>query len=83
MIDAGAMGVPSLAVIGGPSETVNAAPGVVPSLSMSENAGATWSTMSDAAYEAAALFPFDLWIAPSGRVFIATNGNGVLVGDPS
>jgi hypothetical protein len=68
---------------GNPWLAINAAPGVVPSLSVSDNAGATWSTMSDAAYEAAALFPFDLWIAPDGRVFIATNGNGVLVGDPS
>jgi hypothetical protein len=38
--------------------------------------------MSDAAYQAAALYPYDLWIAPDGHVFVATNGNGVLVGDP-
>jgi len=62
---------------------LNVGPSTAPALLVSGDAGATWSLMSDAAYAAAALFPYDLWIAPDGRVFVATNGNGVLVGSPA
>jgi photosystem II stability/assembly factor-like uncharacterized protein len=62
---------------------LNASANETPGLYRSDDAGSTWSPMSDAAYAAAALFPYDLWIAPDGRVFVATNGNGVLVGTPS
>jgi hypothetical protein len=62
---------------------LNASPTVTPGLFRSDDAGGSWSPMSDAAYGAAALYPYDLWIAPDGHVFVATNGNGVLVGTPS
>jgi len=61
----------------------SAGPGVAAGLYRSLDTGATWSLMSDDAYAAAAAFPFDLWVAPDGRVFVATNGNGVLVGTPA
>ena len=61
----------------------SAGPGVAAGLYRSTDSGATWSLMSDAAYAAAAVFPFDLWVAPDGRAFVATNGNGVLVGTPA
>ncbi len=69
--------------MGNPWLAINAGPGVTPTLYRSDDDGGAWSAVSDAAYGATALFPFDLWIAPDGRVFVATNGNGVLVGNPS
>jgi hypothetical protein len=60
-----------------------AAPGVAPALYSTDDGGATWSLRSDRFYEAAALFPFDLYAAPDGRVFVATNGDGVVVGTSS
>jgi hypothetical protein len=59
---------------------VGAGPGVSAQLSRSDDAGATWTVMSDAFYAAAAGFPLDLSVAPDGHVFVATNGDGVLVG---
>jgi hypothetical protein len=61
----------------------NAGPGTTPALLMTGDFGATWSQMSDAFYAGAALFPYDLWVAPDGSVFVATNGNGVVVGTPA
>jgi hypothetical protein len=62
---------------------LNASANETPALYRSDDTGGSWSLMSDAAYAAAALFPYDLWIAPDGRVFVATNGNGVMAGTPS
>jgi hypothetical protein len=62
---------------------LNASANETPALYRSDNAGGSWSLMSDAAYAAAALYPYDLWIAPDGHVFVATNGNGVMVGTPT
>jgi hypothetical protein len=59
---------------------LNASANETPGLYRSDNAGGSWSLMSDGAYAAAALFPYDLWIAPDGHVFVATNGDGVMVG---
>jgi len=59
---------------------VGAGPGVAARLSRSTDAGATWTVMSDAFYAAAGGFPLDLAVAPDGHVFLATNGDGVLVG---
>jgi hypothetical protein len=63
--------------------TAEAAPGLTAGLYRSDDLGVTWTLVSDAFYRAAAGFPFDLSVAPDGRVFVSTNGNGVIVGVPS
>jgi hypothetical protein len=60
---------------------ISAGPGVAAGLYRWD--GAAWSLASDPAYAAFAVFPFNLWAAPDGRVFVATNGNGVVVGTPT
>lgn len=61
----------------------SAGPGIAAGLFRSDDGGSTWSLASDATYAAAAVFPFGLWVAPDGHVFVATNGDGVVVGTPA
>jgi hypothetical protein len=85
-IEVGAFDAPG-PIESGPSgqlyATEEAAPGGTPGLYRSDDLGATWTLVSDAFYRAAAGFPFDLSIAPDGRVFVGINGDGVIVGVPS
>jgi len=70
----------------GPGDTLwlatSGAAGVTAALYSSADDGATWDLRSDAAYAASALFPFDIAAGRDGRVLVATNGNGVVVGTP-
>jgi hypothetical protein len=53
------------------------------SLVRSGDSGQTWEDVTDHAYRSAAAFPDDLLVSDQGTVYVALNGNGVLIGRPS
>jgi hypothetical protein len=53
------------------------------SLSRSADSGQTWEDVTDDAYRSAAAFPDDLVVPDPGTVYVALNGNGVIIGRPS
>ena len=46
----------------------------------SGDAGSSWQDLSDPLYRATAGFATDVAAGPDGRVYVATFGNGVVVG---
>ncbi len=49
-------------------------------LFVSQDSGANWQDVSDATYRGVAAYPFKLTTGPDGTLYVALNGNGVLVG---
>jgi hypothetical protein len=52
------------------------------SLARSGDSGETWEDLTDDAYRAAAGFPDELLVSDPGTVYMALDGNGVLIGRP-
>lgn len=53
-----------------------------PALLVSEDHGATFVDVADATYQGSAGIPFSMSVGPDGYVYVALNGNGMLVGKP-
>ena len=51
-----------------------------PDILSSDDAGKHWRSLSDAYYRASALFPLDIAVSPSGIMYVALDGNGLLIG---
>ena len=57
--------------------------GAIPaSLTMTDDRGATWTSMADAPYRSAALFPYQMTAGPEGNVYLSLNGTGAILGRP-
>jgi hypothetical protein len=54
-----------------------------PSLSFSLDLGVTWHDVATDDYRRAAFAPVGLAVGPDGRVYVALNGNGMLIGTPT
>ena len=51
-----------------------------PDILSSADAGKNWRSLGDATYRASALFPLGIAVSPSGIMYLALNGNGLLIG---
>ena len=59
-----------------------AGPKAPPSLSFSSDLGATWHDVATEEYRMAAFDPTGMAVGPDNRVYVALNGNGMLIGIP-
>ena len=67
---------------GGVLVTVPASAAGPAALMQSVDGGASWQDVSDATYRASGGFATGLSVGPDGRVYVATFGDGLLVGTP-
>ena len=54
-----------------------------PDLRLSTDAGGDWRSLADDAYRSAALFPLSVTVSPDATLYLALDGNGVLIGHPA
>ena len=54
--------------------------GGAPDILSSTDAGKHWRSLADASYRASAVFPLGITVSPTGIMYVALDGNGLLIG---